>query len=146
MNSILWRCPLCHEPLKLVGRSFACANRHSFDQAKEGYVNLLRVNRKHSADPGDNKEMLESRRHFLQQGFYAPLAAGLGEAIRQYFPDPSQPLTLLDAGCGEGYYLQPTGATPRRKCAMLRHGYFAGGDALGGETVPGDAVCGGFQL
>lgn len=106
MNSILWRCPLCHEPLNAgVGRSFTCVNRHSFDQAKEGYVNLLLVNRKHSADPGDNKEMLESRRHFLQQGFYAPLAESLAQAIRQYFPDATQPLTLLDAGCGEGYYL-----------------------------------------
>ncbi|MGB3916889.1 MAG: methyltransferase domain-containing protein [Thiothrix litoralis] len=105
MNPGFWRCPLCHAPLSLVGRSFACSNRHSFDQAKEGYVNLLPVNRKHSADPGDNKAMLESRRHFLQQGFYAPLAQGLAQAIRGYFPDTTQPLTLLDAGCGEGYYL-----------------------------------------
>jgi 23S rRNA (guanine745-N1)-methyltransferase len=100
-----WRCPLCQTPLSLAGRSFSCENRHSFDQAKEGYVNLLPVNRKHSANPGDNREMLESRRHFLQQGFYAPLAEGLEHAIRQYFPDPAQPLTVLDAGCGEGYYL-----------------------------------------
>lgn len=101
----LWRCPLCQQPLHAVARSFTCSNRHSFDQAKEGYVNLLRVNRKHSADPGDNKAMLESRRHFLQQGFYAPLATGLAQVIRPYFPDTTQALTLLDAGCGEGYYL-----------------------------------------
>jgi 23S rRNA (guanine745-N1)-methyltransferase len=100
-----WRCPLCHTPLSFVGRSFICANRHSFDQAKEGYVNLLPVNRKHSADPGDNKAMLESRRHFLERGFYALLAEGLGDAVRAYFPDPALPLTVLDAGCGEGYYL-----------------------------------------
>lgn len=105
MNPYLWRCPLCHEPLSLAGRSFTCSNGHSFDQAKEGYVNLLRLNRKHSADPGDNKAMLDSRRHFLQQDFYAPLAAGLAQTIRQTFPDPNQPLTVLDAGCGEGYYL-----------------------------------------
>lgn len=105
MTPVSWRCPLCSEPLSLSGRSFVCANRHSFDQAKEGYVNLLRLNRKHSADPGDNRDMLASRRHFLQQGFYAPLAAGLAETVRQYFPDPAQPLVLLDAGCGEGYYL-----------------------------------------
>ena len=97
MNPYLWRCPLCHEPLSLTGRSFTCSNGHSFDQAKEGYVNLLRLNRKHSADPGDNKAMLDSRRHFLQQDFYAPLAAGLAQTIRQTFPDPSQPLTVLDA-------------------------------------------------
>jgi 23S rRNA (guanine745-N1)-methyltransferase len=105
MTPSLWRCPLCREPLSLTGRTFACTNRHSFDQAQEGYVNLLLVNRKHSADPGDNKEMLESRRHFLHQGFYAPLAEGIGDVVRQYFPDPTLPLTVLDAGCGEGYYL-----------------------------------------
>lgn len=106
MNPILWRCPLCHDPLNQTGRTFTCANRHSFDQAKEGYVNLLLVNRKHSTDPGDNKAMLESRRQFLQQGFfYAPLAAALGATIREHFPDTTQALMLLDAGCGKGYYL-----------------------------------------
>jgi len=105
MNPMFWRCPLCNEPLTLVERSWVCANRHSFDRAKEGYVNLLLVNRKHSADPGDNKAMLDSRRHFLQQGFYAPLAEALGAAIREHFPDTEQALTVLDTGCGEGYYL-----------------------------------------
>ncbi len=105
MNPVFWCCPLCNESLNLVELTFVCANRHSFDRAKEGYVNLLLVNRKHSADPGDNKAMLNSRRHFLQQGFYAPLAMALGAAIREHFPDAEQALTLLDAGCGEGYYL-----------------------------------------
>ncbi|MBO0614189.1 putative RNA methyltransferase [Thiothrix fructosivorans] len=105
MNTTPWRCPLCQQPLHAVARQFTCSNRHSFDQAKEGYVNLLPVNRKHSADPGDNKAMLDSRRYFLQQGFYAPLASALAHTIRTYFPDTRQPLTLLDAGCGEGYYL-----------------------------------------
>lgn len=105
MKPSLWRCPICHAALQLQERSFTCSNHHRFDQAKEGYVNLLRVNRKHSADPGDNKAMLESRRHFLQQGFYAPLAQALGDAIRQHFSADTANLTLLDAGCGEGYYL-----------------------------------------
>ncbi|WGZ95079.1 MAG: methyltransferase domain-containing protein [Candidatus Thiothrix putei] len=105
MNPVFWRCPLCNESLTLVERTWVCANRHSFDRAKEGYVNLLLVNRKHSADPGDNKAMLDSRRYFLQQGFYAPLAMALVAAIREHFPDTEQALTVLDAGCGEGYYL-----------------------------------------
>ncbi|QQZ29764.1 methyltransferase domain-containing protein [Thiothrix subterranea] len=105
MNLVFWRCPLCNESLTLVERTWVCANRHSFDRAKEGYVNLLLVNRKHSADPGDNKAMLGSRRYFLQQGFYAPLAMALVAAIREHFPDTEQALTVLDAGCGEGYYL-----------------------------------------
>lgn len=105
MNPVFWRCPICNESLTLVERTWVCVNRHSFDRAKEGYVNLLLVNRKHSADPGDNKAMLDSRRYFLQQGFYAPLAEALGAAIREHFPNTEQALTVLDAGCGEGYYL-----------------------------------------
>lgn len=88
-----------------VGRSFACSHRHSFDTAKEGYVNLLLANKKHSADPGDNKAMLLSRRAFLERGFYQPLADALVRTIREYCPEVSQGFTLLDAGCGEGYYL-----------------------------------------
>lgn len=110
-SSVSWRCPVCREPLRAVERNFVCDNRHSFDQAKEGYVNLLLANKKNSADPGDNKAMLMSRRAFLERGFYAPLADSLAAKIQEYFPrdeqrpTPIAPLTVLDAGCGEGYYL-----------------------------------------
>lgn len=49
--------------------------------------------------------MLDSRRHFLQQGFYAPLAEAIANTIRTHLPDSAQVLSVLDAGCGEGYYL-----------------------------------------
>ena len=39
-------CPLCHSPLTFNARSWSCENRHQFDQAKEGYVNLLPVQHK----------------------------------------------------------------------------------------------------
>ncbi len=101
---VLWRCPICAEALSLNEGSFICHNKHNFDRAKEGYVNLLVVNRKHSSDPGDNKAMLDSRRYFLQQGFYKPLAEQLGQLIESYLP-PKDAMTVVDAGCGEGYYL-----------------------------------------
>lgn len=105
MNSNIWRCPLCQESLQLVERSFVCSNRHSFDRAKEGYVNLLPVNKKKSTDPGDSKAMLDSRRRFLQQGFYQPLADVLVAQIQAHYPVADQVLQVFDAGCGEGYYL-----------------------------------------
>ncbi|MEB4590796.1 methyltransferase domain-containing protein [Candidatus Thiothrix sp. Deng01] len=108
MSGVLWNCPVCEQPLQRVENSLVCANQHSFDRAKEGYVNLLLANKKKSADPGDNREMLESRRCFLQQGYYAPLAEGIANAVTQYYADRIEQgdvLTLLDAGCGEGYYL-----------------------------------------
>ena len=66
-------CPLCHLPLMLVDRSWRCDNHHQFDQAKEGYVNLLPVQHKNSREPGDSAEMMQARREFLQAGHYQPL-------------------------------------------------------------------------
>lgn len=108
MSGVLWNCPVCKQPLQRVENSLVCANRHSFDRAREGYVNLLLANKKKSADPGDNREMLESRRRFLQQGYYAPLAEGIANVVTQYYAEQLEQgdsLTVLDAGCGEGYYL-----------------------------------------
>ncbi len=101
----LWTCPLCREPLLPQDRQFRCANGHCFDQAKEGYVNLLPTNRKGSAAPGDNREMLRNRREFLQLGHYRPLADALGELCReQAGVGDGSSFNLLDTGCGEGYY------------------------------------------
>lgn len=35
------RCPNCHAELKREGKAFRCRNGHSFDVARQGYVNLL---------------------------------------------------------------------------------------------------------
>jgi 23S rRNA (guanine745-N1)-methyltransferase len=96
-------CPICKKSLVLDNKSYRCENNHSFDQAKEGYVNLLPVQHKHSKDPGDNKAMVNARREFLDKGFYQPLADELQKLYQQY-GDSTQP--LFDAGCGEGFYTQ----------------------------------------
>lgn len=92
-------CPICREPLSLVGNGLACSNRHSFDRARQGYYNLLPVQHKNSRDPGDNQAMVEARRRFLEGGHYAPLAKRLAELAAE-----RGPRTWLDIGCGEGYY------------------------------------------
>ena len=58
-------CPLCHQPLTREKNSYICPQRHQFDMAKEGYVNLLPVQHKRSRDPGDSAEMMQARRAFL---------------------------------------------------------------------------------
>ena len=83
--------------------SYLCGNGHSYDKAKEGYVNLLLANQKRSKEPGDNKAMINARRAFLEQGFYQPLAERLTALILQHTNSSS--LNIFDAGCGEGYYL-----------------------------------------
>lgn len=94
-------CPLCQQPLILTDKSYCCDNNHSFDRAKQGYVNLLPVQFKHSKAPGDNKEMVIARRTFLDKGFYQPLVDKMLELYQQY-GDSNAP--LFDAGCGEGFY------------------------------------------
>jgi 23S rRNA (guanine745-N1)-methyltransferase len=91
-------CPFCGLPLSLNGTTLSCANAHTFDIAREGYVNLLR-----KKQFGDTKEMLVARRQFLEQGYYQPLSDLLNDLIYSHLSNPTP--TVLDAGCGEGYYL-----------------------------------------
>ena len=93
-------CPICEKTLCRQDRSLVCPENHSFDIARQGYVNLLPVQRRHSAHPGDTREQVLSRREFLEGGFYAPIADALISAAEQY--EASGP--VLDVGCGEGYY------------------------------------------
>jgi len=95
-------CPLCHAPLSRSERSFSCPQRHQFDIAKEGYVNLLPVQHKRSRDPGDSAEMMQARRAFLDAGHYQPLRDAIAEKLHAALP-ASAP-AVLDIGCGEGYY------------------------------------------
>lgn len=93
-------CPLCEKPLFREEHRLICPENHSFDIARQGYVNLLTVQQRHSAHPGDTRQQVLSRREFLEGGFYAPIADALIAAARKY--GASGP--ILDVGCGEGYY------------------------------------------
>lgn len=105
MELTLWTCPLCHSPLRLEDRQYRCADGHAFDRAKEGYVNLLASNRKRSVAPGDDRHMMRSRREFLKSGHYLPLAELLARLCSEQTARTTDPaFTLLDIGCGEGYY------------------------------------------
>ena len=97
MNLLM--CPVCREALSQTERTWRCANHHSYDVAKQGYVNLHVVQHKHSKNPGDTPESVQARRAFLCGGFYAPLQHAVVEKIRELHI-----ANLLDIGCGEGYY------------------------------------------
>ncbi|PWB16661.1 methyltransferase [Acinetobacter sp. AM] len=97
MNLLM--CPVCREKLSLVEKTWQCEHRHSYDIAKQGYVNLHVVQHKHSKTPGDTPESVQARRAFLSAGFYAPLQQAVVEKLRQLRIE-----NLLDIGCGEGYY------------------------------------------
>ena len=93
-------CPICGGVLDRVEKSYRCQAGHSFDIARQGYVNLLPVQNKRSLNPGDTAQQVAGRRAFLEGGFYAPIAQALCElAVENHCQGP-----IVDVGCGEGYY------------------------------------------
>lgn len=95
------RCPLCRQPLACTAPVWRCEAGHAFDVAREGYVNLLPVQHKKSLAPGDSPNSVLARRQFLDAGHYQPLRDALSDLLA-----PLQADSLLDLGCGEGYYTQ----------------------------------------
>src|SRR5690349_17865216 len=87
-NALL-ACPVCGEPLQEVDRAFRCANGHTFDVAREGYVNLLLAQHRRSKDPGYSKQMIASRRAFFEASHYQRLADEIAALIVSYLPDRS---------------------------------------------------------
>ena len=96
-------CPLDGKALISDGASWRCSGGHCYDIARQGYTHLLPVQKMHSLNPGDSKEMIEARRRFLNAGFYEPMAAEVGKMVLDGLPAEG---SVLDAGCGEGYYLR----------------------------------------
>ena len=77
-------CPICKQSLQRRERAFVCPRNHSFDIARQGYVNLLTVQQKHSLTPGDTREQVLSRRAFLEAGYYAPIVETLLFTAKKY--------------------------------------------------------------
>lgn len=95
-------CPVCGKLLQVMDRSYRCDGGHSFDIAKEGYVNLLRAS-KNGDLIGDDKISARSRREFLNKGYYAPLQ----QELCRIFAEKQG--SVLDICCGEGYYTAALG-------------------------------------
>ena len=90
-------CPICQENLTLIETSLKCSNRHSFDLAKFGYVNLA-PQIKQSANY--DKENFQNRQQILEAGFYQAILEGISDILAT---KPSAKI-VLDIGCGEGFY------------------------------------------
>ena len=96
-SATAFSCPICQENLTLVESSLKCNNRHSFDLAKFGYVNLA-PQIKQSANY--DKENFQNRQQILEAGFYQAIL----EAVSDLLASSETSTTVLDIGCGEGFY------------------------------------------
>jgi len=107
MTSIL-QCPVCRGLLFPFAGGYQCPRKHTFDSARQGYVNFLLVHQKHSKEPGDSADMIKSRRRFLDRGLYDRVSDGINEAVATALQESGKEsgFNILDAGCGEGFYLK----------------------------------------
>ena len=96
-SATAFACPICRENLTLVESSLKCENRHSFDLAKFGYVNLA-PQIKQSANY--DKENFQNRQQILEAGFYQAIL----DAVSDLLASSKTTKTILDIGCGEGFY------------------------------------------
>ena len=96
-SATAFACPICQENLTLVESSLKCCNRHSFDLAKFGYVNLA-PQIKQSANY--DKENFQNRQQILEAGFYQAIL----NAVSDLLASSKTTTTILDIGCGEGFY------------------------------------------
>src|SRR5437764_4524252 len=108
-------CPVrdCHLVLVRDGRRMVCPRAHSFDVARSGYINLLQPQDRRSRQPGDTPAAVAARRRLHDRGFTQPLLEGIASILAANNSD-----IVLDAGCGEGFYL----ATLSREFGFEAHG------------------------
>src|ERR1700736_5606879 len=102
-------CPVrdCHMALVREERRLFCPRGHSFDVARSGYVNLLQPQDRRSKQPGDSAEAVAARRRLHDPGVTQPLRDGIAKILSA---SPSE--VVLDAGCGDGFYLGTLARTP----------------------------------
>ncbi len=94
-------CPVCNERLTLSENSFRCPAGHCFDLSAKNYLNLA----PHLKAPAlYGEQLFAARRAVFDAGFYAPLTEALTEQARELHQKLGRPITVLDAGCGEGYF------------------------------------------
>ena len=88
-------CPVCGQPMGRAGDDYACAAGHRVNTHRKGCLNVLSTKTESFYDA----ELFAARRRVFDSGCYGPVA----EAVEALLPAGTQ--RLLDAGCGDGWYL-----------------------------------------
>jgi 23S rRNA (guanine745-N1)-methyltransferase len=103
----------CHLPLAREERRVFCPRGHSFDIARSGYINLLQPHDRRSKNPGDSAKAVAARRRLHDRGVTGPLVQAIADALECSAGD-----VVLDAGCGDGFYL----GSMAQSCGFEAHG------------------------
>lgn len=101
------KCPICGNRLNedKQKKLFLCKNNHCFDMAKQGYINLLISNQSKLRTHGDSAEMLKARKSILFGSYYKCISDYLNITVQRILQDKNKGYSVLDMGCGIGYYL-----------------------------------------
>ncbi|SDL92743.1 putative RNA methyltransferase [Sediminibacillus halophilus] len=99
----IFACPICKSSMKVIDfKCLICSNHHTFDFAKQGYVNLTT----HSPNSRYSKSLFEARRKFITEGeFFKPLNNAIAKIINEHLLKTKDIFSVLDTGCGEGSHL-----------------------------------------
>jgi 23S rRNA (guanine745-N1)-methyltransferase len=92
-------CPVCGAALTRTEGVLRCVTGHSFDIARQGYVNLLAGTRSAKAGSADTPAMVADRAGFLVAGHYDPLTEVVADLAA------TRSGLVADAGAGTGHYL-----------------------------------------
>ena len=127
------------------GGALACVAGHSYDRAAAGYYNLLLTS---GGIHGDNREMVEARREFLNRGYYEPLARRVASLATEYTERDGY---IVDAGCGEAYYTDMVESAVREKYGQSQvYAFDISKDAVKRAAKRtknvGFAVCGSYHM
>jgi 23S rRNA (guanine745-N1)-methyltransferase len=90
----------CAQPLTRTGNAYTCPRKHAFDIGRHGHITLLQPQDRRSREPGDAAAAVQARRRLHDRGVTLPLLAAIRDFVN---PIPAE--HVLDAGCGDGFYL-----------------------------------------
>lgn len=98
----IFQCPVCGSSMQVVDlKSLVCSHNHTFDFAKQGYVNLLTRPTKTKY----KKDLFQARRKlYAEGGFFEPLIRSIAKFIIKQ-ASKKETVYVLDSGCGEGFHL-----------------------------------------
>ncbi|MHA7304180.1 putative RNA methyltransferase [Arthrobacter sp. TMN-49] len=102
-------CGLAFVAPQADANSIVCVEGHSFDIARQGYLNLLTG--QGTKFLPDTAAMVQARDAFLDAGHYQDLSSALARQVDAALPPATHGALLVDAGTGTGYYLQQILAT-----------------------------------